>query len=211
MSVRVLLVDDHTLVRQGLRGLLALEPRVEVVGEAGDVASAVTAIVRLAPDVVLLDVVLGDASGFDVVRGARARGCAPAYVVVTTYDADEVFATSIREGARGFLLKDSSVDVLVDALLAVARGETAFRPAVTERARARAAQAHEAASPVGRPTAREREILRLLAAGYANREIAEVLGVAEGTVKNHVTHLLAKLGVRDRTRAVLRAIELRWL
>lgn len=210
--VRVFLVDDHTLVRQGVRGLLALEPRIVVVGEASDVRGAIDGILRSRAQVVLLDVRLGGASGFDVIRGARARGLDAAFVVLTTFDDDATFADALRQGARGFLLKDVSLEDLVRAVLAVGRGETAFRPAITERAREVVSNRSDGDATKGPPpTAREREILRLLAAGYSNREIADALGVAEGTVKNHVSHLLAKLGVRDRTRAVLRAIELRLL
>ena len=210
--IRVLLVDDHTLVRQGVRGLLALDARFEVVGEASDVATALDALVRLRPHVVLLDVRLGGASGFDVLRGARARAIDAGFLVLTTFDDDATFASALREGARGFLLKDVSLEELTRSVVSVASGETAFRPAVTERARTVLADAPtEGAAITVPPTTREREILRLLAGVYSNREIADAIGVAEGTVKNHVSNLLGKLGVRDRTRAVLRAIELRWI
>lgn len=210
MTVRVLLVDDHTLVRQGLRGLLALDPEIAVVGEAGDVREALDLVVRTTPDVVLLDVRLGAGSGFDVVRGARARACHPAFLVLTTFDDDAVFAEAVREGVRGFLLKDVAFEELKASVHALARGATALHPAITERARASLGDAR-GPEPAPTLTPREREILRLLANGLSNREIGEALGTAEGTVKNQVSSLLLKLGVRDRTRAVLRAIELRLL
>lgn len=210
-TVRVAIVDDHTILREGLRSLLALDPRIQVVADVGDASSAVEALVRLDIDVVLLDVRLGATSGFDVVRGARARGSRAAFLVLTTFDDDAIFGEALEVGAKGYLLKDTSTGDLVDAIVAIANGRTAFRPGMTERARTRLPATGTSGLVVEKPTGREREILRLLAGGLSNREIGEKLGVAEGTVKNHVSSLLTKLGVRDRTRAVLRAIELRWI
>lgn len=131
--MRVLLVDDHPLVREGVRALLALDRRFEVVGDASDVATALDLLVRRAPDVVLLDAALGGACGFALIHDARARALPMGFLVLTTFDDDATFAAALRAGARGFLLKDVALEDLARAVLAVARGETAFRPAVTTR------------------------------------------------------------------------------
>jgi DNA-binding NarL/FixJ family response regulator len=206
--IRVVLADDQTLVRQGIRSLLALVPDFELVAEACDGEEAVRVVEAVRPDVLLLDVRMPRGDGLFVARTLAARGALPPTLVLTTFDDDEAEREALRAGVRGFLLKDVSLERLVGAVRAVAAGGTALEPALTERARrgiAGAAPSFEEGlvDPI---TAREREVLRLLAAGYSNREIAKALCVAEGTVKNHVSHILDKLGVRDRTRAVLTAV-----
>lgn len=208
MSVRVCLVENETLVRQGLRRVLELAPDVAVVGEARDGEEALRVIADSKPDVVLLDVRMPRLDGLGVLRALRGR---PPCLLLTTFDDPDVVLDGIRAGARGYLLKDVSFDVLATAIRAIAAGGSFMQPSVTERvlrgldgvrAHPDLDDAHE------KLTDRELEVLRLLAGGYSNAEIAGALGVAERTVKNHVSAVLAKLYVRDRTRAVLKALGL---
>jgi DNA-binding NarL/FixJ family response regulator len=212
--IRVVLADDQTLVRQGIRSLLELASDIEVVGEAGDGEEALRLIPRARPDVVLLDVRMPKKTGLDVLRELGAAGALPPTLLLTTFDDDAVVIEAVRLGARGFLLKDVTLEQLTEAVRALARGESLIRPAVTERVlRGLQHVAHdfESLDPPDALTARERDVLRLMAGGYSNREIAEALGTAEGTVKNQASSILSKLGVRDRTRAVLKALELGWI
>jgi DNA-binding NarL/FixJ family response regulator len=212
--IRVVLVDDQTLMRRGLRGLLDLTGEVQVVGEAADGEEALRVIAGASPDVVLLDVRMPKLSGVEVLKELRARGALPPTLLLTTFDDDVVLLEGIRAGARGFLLKDVSLERLTGAIRAVAAGETLIRPAVTERVLKGLEQipaAFESLDPPDPLTRRELEILRLMAGGYSNREIAEAFGASEGTIKNHASSILSKLGVRDRTRAVLKALELGWI
>lgn len=216
--IRVLLVDDQTLMRRGLRGLLDLTEDIRVVGEAADGEEALQAIPELVPDVVLLDVRMPKRSGVEVLKALRERGSTTGStmpcILLTTFDDDAVLLEGIRAGARGFLLKDVSLERLTEAIRAVAAGETLIRPAVTERVLKGLEQISpefESLDPPDPLTRRELEILRLMAGGYSNREIAEAFGSTEGTIKNHASSILSKLGVRDRTRAVLKALELGWI
>lgn len=212
--IRVVLVDDQTLMRRGLRGLLDLTEDIRVVGEASDGEEALRAIAEAVPDVVLLDVRMPKLSGVEVLKELRARGGSPPAILLTTFDDDAVLLEGIRAGARGFLLKDVSLERLTEAIRAVAAGETLIRPAVTERVIKGLEQISpdfESLDPPDPLTRRELEILRLMAGGYSNREIAEAFGTSEGTIKNHASSILSKLGVRDRTRAVLKALELGWI
>jgi len=208
--IRVVLVDDQTLVRRGLRALLDLAGDIAVVGEAGDGVEGATVIRRERPDVVLLDVRMPKASGLDLLRDLRRANELPPTILLTTFDDDEALIEGVKAGARGYLLKDVSLEQLTGAIRAVAAGETLIRPAVTERVLRgleHVRRDFEALEPPDPLTKREVEILRLMAGGYSNREIAEALGTAEGTIKNHASSILSKLGVRDRTRAVLKALE----
>ena len=208
--IRVVLVDDQTLVRRGLRALLDLAGDIAVVGEAGDGVEGATVIRRERPDVVLLDVRMPKASGLDLLRDLRRANELPPTILLTTFDDDEALIEGVKTGARGYLLKDVSLEQLTGAIRAVAAGETLIRPAVTERVLRgleHVRRDFEALEPPDPLTKREIEILRLMAGGYSNREIAEALGTAEGTIKNHASSILSKLGVRDRTRAVLKALE----
>jgi DNA-binding NarL/FixJ family response regulator len=212
--IRVVLADDQTLVRQGIRGLLELTGKVQVVAEAEDGEHAVEKIRALHPDVALLDVRMPRRDGVEVVRALReAKDLTPA-ILLTTFDDDAALLEGVRAGISGFLLKDVAVDQLLAALQTVAAGGTLILPAVTDRA-TRYVQAKgnafEAAELPDVLTPREREVLRLMAGGYSNKEIADALGTAEGTVKNQASSILSKLGVRDRTRAVLKALEKGWL
>jgi len=209
--IDVILVDDQTLVRQGIRSLLALSADIRVVAEASDGEAAVSVIVATRADVVLLDVRMPKQTGLEVLDALRARGHEVRVILLTTFDDDAVVLAGIRAGARGFLLKDVSLKQLTDAIHIVADGGTLFSPAISERVLhglERIALRFEASSLPEPLTAREVEVLRLMARGSSNREIAGALGTAEGTVKNHASSVFAKLGVRDRTRAVLRGLEL---
>ena len=212
--IRIVLVDDQTLVRQGIRSLLELSGDVEIVAEASDGDEALAVIRRERPDAVLLDVRMPKKGGIDVLRELQAAGDLPPTILLTTFDDDEVLLAGIKAGARGYLLKDVSLEQLTGAVKTVASGGTVIRPAVTERVLRgleHVRRDFDALSPPDPLTKREIEILRLMAGGYSNREIADALGTAEGTVKNHASSILSKLGVRDRTRAVLKALELGYI
>ncbi len=209
--IRVMLVDDQNLVRKGVRSLLELSEEIEVVAEAPDGKEAIRMIPEVGPDVVLLDMRMPGLSGVDVLRTLNDENKLPPTIILTTFDDDELVLAGIRNGAKGFLLKDVALAELVDAIRTVAEGGSIVKPAVTERLLKGLENMQTDFSALDRPdplTDRETEILRLMAGGYSNKEIAGSLGVAEGTVKNHVSNILSKLGVRDRTRAVLKAFEL---
>jgi DNA-binding NarL/FixJ family response regulator len=212
--IRVVLVDDQTLVRRGIRSLLELAGDIAVAAEAGDGEEAIPLIRREKPDVVLLDVRMPKKDGVAVLREMQAAGDLPPTVLLTTFDDDEALLEGVKAGARGYLLKDVSLEQLTDAIRTVAQGGSVIRPAVTERVMRgleHVRRDFDALSPPDPLTKREVEVLRLMAGGYSNREIADALGSAEGTVKNHASSILSKLGVRDRTRAVLKALELGYI
>jgi DNA-binding NarL/FixJ family response regulator len=208
--IRVVLVDDQTLVRRGIRSLLELAGDIEIVAEAADGEEGIATILRERPDVVLLDVRMPRKDGLEVLRELQEARALPPTVLLTTFDDDEVLLEAVKAGARGYLLKDVSLEQLTDAIRSVAGGGTMIRPALTERVLRgleHVRRDFDALDPPDPLTKREVEILRLMAGGYSNREIAGALGTAEGTVKNHASSILSKLGVRDRTRAVLKALE----
>jgi DNA-binding NarL/FixJ family response regulator len=209
-AVRVLLVDDQALFREALGTLLDARPEVEVVGEAGDGHQALERAAALAPDVVLMDLHMPVLDGIAATRRLRVEQPGVRVLALTTFDDDEDVFAALRAGALGYLLKDVSSDRLVEAVLSAARGESVLQPSVAAKVVARFAQLDDA--PRSRPqplvvplSDRELDVLRLLADGRSNREIATALFLAEGTVKNHVTNVLGKLGARDRTQAALRA------
>ncbi|NOJ91376.1 DNA-binding response regulator [Corallococcus sp. CA049B] len=210
-TVRLVLADDHALVRQGLRSLLELTPDLRVVGEASDGEEALRKVAELNPDVVLMDVRMPRMTGLEALRALRRTDAGRRVVLLTTFDEDAVLIEALRLGVQGFLLKDVSLEELAEAIRRVASGQTLLPPGVAERvARGMAELPRDfphADLPEGL-TRREVEVLRLIARGLSNREIADALGTAEGTVKNQTSSILSKLGVRDRTRAVLRAMEL---
>ena len=211
--ITVGVVDDQTLVRQGIRSLLALPDGIEVVAEAADGDEALALVEQHRPDVLLLDLRMPGRDGIATLTALRDRGDETPVLVLTTFDDDELVLEALRAGAHGYLLKDVTLDQLVDAIRTLAQGRTLIQPAVTDRLlRAitkRPQPAPRDVLPHVEPlTERELEILRLLASGFSNREIADALHLATGTVKNHVSTVLLKLGSRDRTRAVLRALEL---
>lgn len=209
--IKVMLVDDQNLVRKGVRSLLELSEEIEVLAEAADGAEAIRMIPEVDPDVVLLDMRMPGLSGLDVLKELSGSQQLPPTIILTTFDDDELVLDGIRSGARGYLLKDVALADLVSAIKTVAEGGSIVKPAVTQRLLKGLANLQNEFSSLDQPdplTDRETEILRLMAGGYSNKEIANTLGVAEGTVKNHVSNILSKMGVRDRTRAVLKAFEL---
>lgn len=212
--IRIVLVDDQTLIRQGIRSLLELAGDVAIVAEAGDGEEGIAVIERERPDVVLLDLRMPKKNGVEVLRALQSAGSLPPTIVLTTFDDDEALLDAVKAGARGYFLKDVSLERLTEGIREVAAGGSIIRPAITERVLKGlegVSRDFDAMSPPDPLTRREVEILRLMAGGYSNREIAEALGTAEGTVKNHASSILSKLGVRDRTRAVLKALELGYI
>jgi DNA-binding NarL/FixJ family response regulator len=209
---RVLVVDDQELVRAGLRAILEANG-VDVVGEAGDGAAAITLALGLRPDVVLMDVRMPVLDGIEATRRIRADGeSAPRVIVLTTFDLDEYVFEALRAGASGFLLKDAPRADLLRAIDVVAAGEALLAPTATRRlvedfARRRASAPPPSADDLNVLTARERDVLTLIARGLSNGEIADHLVVGQATVKTHVGHVLTKLGLRDRVQAVIRAYE----
>jgi len=210
--IRVCLVDDQNLVRQGIRSLLDLSENIRIVAEASDGKQAIEMIPELKPDVVLMDMRMPVMSGLEALQALSVAGTLPPTIILTTFDDDQLVLAGLKAGARGYLLKDVSLEQLVDAIQTVADGGSLVKPAVTQRLLSGLERMQNEFSSLDQPdplTERETEILRLMAGGYSNKEIANSLGVAEGTVKNHVSNILSKLGVRDRTRAVLKAFELK--
>ena len=212
--IRVMLVDDQTLVRQGVRSLLELAKTIDVVAEAADGRQAVEQVPLVKPDVLLLDMRMPLMSGLDVLRTLAANNALPPTIILTTFDDDQLVLAGIKAGAKGYLLKDVSLEQLVSAIQVVADGGSLVQPVVTARLLMGLEGLQNDFHSLKQPdplTERETEILRLMAGGFSNKEIANSLGVAEGTIKNHVSNVLSKLGVRDRTRAVLKAFELKLL
>lgn len=209
--IRVAVVDDQTLVRLGIKGLLQLTDVVEVVAEAADGVEALEVLATHDVDVLLLDLRMPRLDGVATLTAMADRGLTVPALVLTTFDDDELMLRAFRAGAKGFLLKDVTLELLVDAIRTLAAGGTMLQPALTDRL-LRAVAASPARVPgntVLEPlTEREIDVLRLAAAGWSNKEIAAALHLADGTVKNHMSSVLSKLGVRDRTRAVLRALDL---
>jgi DNA-binding NarL/FixJ family response regulator len=206
--IRVAIADDQTLVREGIRSLLELDAEVRVVAEAGDGDATLAMVKEHRPDVLLLDVRMPKKTGLEVLE---ALGGAVATLVLTTFDDDAVAVQAIKLGARGFLLKDVTRTQLAEAVRTLAGGGSLLSPKVTARVLegAKALEpSFDASELPSALTAREHEVLRLIASGLSTKEIASALGTADGTVKNQTSAVLSKLGVRDRTRAVIRALEL---
>jgi len=213
-EIRVLLVDDQRLVREGLRVLLDLTPDIRVVGEAGDGSEVVDQVALTRPDVVLMDVRMPELDGVAATRLLQNEHPEVKVIILTTFDDDEYVFEGLRSGAAGYLLKDAPSEQLAEAIRAVARGEVFIQPSVTGKVVAEFARLSERdhrrqVQPLIEPlSAREIEVLALLAEGLSNREIGERLCIAAGTAKNHISSILSKLDVRDRTQAVLRAQDL---
>ena len=206
--LRLALADDQALVRSGLGALLSGFSQLQVVAEAGDGDALLAAIAAEPVDVVLSDIRMPGMDGFALLAQMRARAITTPVILLTTFDEPELALRAAAAGARGFLLKDASPEDLLDAITRVAAGETLLAPVSTDPVRARFAY-RDQSEPSDTFSEREVSILRLLAGGYSNREIASAVFLSEGTVKNYVSDILDKLGTRDRTRAVLKAITLR--
>ena len=215
--IRILLVEDQQLVREALKGLLGLNEDIRIVGEASDGAEALALIEQLGtapPDVVLSDMRMPRLDGLGLIRALAARALSIPVVLLTTFDDAAAFDEAVRAGARGFLLKAISPDTLLQALREVHGGGTALRPSLTTRMERPSATAERAfvATPEPDPLSpKELQVLRLVASGRSNTEIAVLLGNSEGVIKNHCSAVFSKMGVRDRTQAVLRAIDLGWI
>ena len=215
MTIRVLLVDDQALVRTGFRMILADEEGIEVVGEASNGRQAIDDAARVQPDVVVMDIRMPIMDGVEATRRLTASAAGtPRVLVLTTFDTDEHVVEALRAGASGFLLKDAPTAEVVQAVRAVAAGDAVLSPAITRQlldqvGRRLPAAVDRTPDALAQLTEREQQVLRMLAAGLANAEIADALVVSEATVKSHVSNLLGKLGLRDRVQAVIFAYESR--
>jgi DNA-binding NarL/FixJ family response regulator len=212
VTVRVLVCDDQPLIRTGLRTLLGTQPDMEVVGEAGDGAAAEAMAARLRPDVVLMDVRMPGTDGIAATARIAAGDQPPRVLILTTYDRDEYVFDALAAGASGFLLKDARPEDLVAGIRCVAAGDALLAPSITRKliglfANGNGRLARQAAGRLDELTEREREVLGLIARGLSNAEIAATLHISDNTVKTHVAHVLAKLGLRDRVHAVIFAYE----
>jgi DNA-binding NarL/FixJ family response regulator len=201
-SIGLLIVDDHPVVRDGLRGMFTADPRFDVLGEAGDGAEAIAAAEKLRPDVILMDLRMPRTDGVTAIRELAKRGVAARVLVLTTYDTDSDVLPAIEAGATGYLLKDAPRDELFRAVVAAAGGQAVLSPAVATRLMG------QMRAPASEPLSqRELEVLGLIARGSTNREAAAQLFISEATVKTHLLHVYAKLGVNDRAAAVATAFE----
>jgi NarL family two-component system response regulator LiaR len=202
--IRVLVVDDHAVVREGLRTFLELQDGIEIAGEAADGREAIEAAERLRPDVVLMDLVMPRLDGLEAMRSLRGRAPGARVIVLTSFLDDDKLLPALRAGAAGYLLKNAKPQELARAVRAAHAGEAVLDPVVA--ARLVETLAGDDDDPLDRLTRRERQVLELIGRGFANKRIALDLGVAEKTVKTHVGHVLAKLGVSDRTQAAVIAV-----
>ena len=212
MPIRVMIVDDQVLFREGIRLLLSVQTDIEVVGEAGDGEEAIKLAAKLRPAVVLMDLQMPRLDGVEATRRLHEMMPECRVIILTTFEDDEFVFEGLRAGATGYLLKDTSAEALVEAIQAAARGEAFIQPSVASKVVAeftRLADQLPRPEPLAIPLSnREQQVLRLVAKGATNKEIASTLVIAEGTVKNHVTSILGKLGVRDRTQAALKGKEI---
>lgn len=215
-TIRVLLADDQSLIREGLRLILELQPDIRVIGEASNGQEVLDLIARTPPDVVLMDVQMPFMDGVEATRAIRLAYPQVKVIILTTFEKDEYIFEGIRAGAIGYLLKDTTSDKLAQAIRAAAQGQSVLQPSVARKVLAeftrlsdKEAQRAAANARLIEPlSARQLDVLSHLAEGKSNREIATALFLSEGTVKNHLTSILGKLGVRDRTQAALKAREL---
>ena len=209
MTIRVLVVDDQTMVRAGFRLLLADEPDIEVVAEASNGRDAVAQAARFRPDVILMDIRMPEMDGLEATRRILASDAEARVLVLTTFDLDDYVFEALRAGASGFVLKDEPPEQLIGAVRTVAAGEALLSPTVTRRVIQRFATVRRQAPPssVAELTPRELEVFRLIAQGMSNAEIGEALFISDTTVKTHVTRLLQKLDLRDRAQAIVLAYQ----
>jgi len=211
MTIKLLVVDDQTLVRKGICSLLELSDKVSVVAEGSDGEQAVSLAALHKPDVILMDIRMPKMNGIDAIAALKRAEIDIPVIILTTFDDHELVLKGVQSGAKGYLLKDVSLENLVSAIESVHNGGTIVQPAITDTLlRGLDGQSSEFDSlPSPQElTKKETEVLRFVAGGYSNKEISIALSKSEGTIKNHVSNVLSKLGVRDRTRAVLRAIEI---
>ena len=211
MTIKVMVVDDQTLVREGIKSLLALSDKVEVVAEAENGQEAIAVLSAYPVDVMLMDIRMPKMTGIEAVKALTEEQNPTPVIMLTTFDDHQLVLDAISGGAKGYLLKDVSLETLVEGVEKVFAGETLIQPAITEKVLKGLQGKNTQFDSFEKPEAlseKELEILRLMAAGCSNKEISQAMFKSEGTVKNQVSNVLAKLGVRDRTRAVLKAIEL---
>ena len=214
--IRIVLIDDQNLVRQGIKSLLSLSDRVEVVAEADNGKDGLDIIQSYEPDVVLLDLRMPELDGIGMLEKLQSEAYKAPVLILTTFDDDSLVLSALRHGAKGYLLKDVSLEQLVEAIETIAAGGTLIQPALTERlikamsglSDSKIDKSYNTIANIEALTEREGDVLRLMAGGYNNKEIAKMLGNSTGTIKNHVSNILSKLGVKDRTKAVLKALEL---
>lgn len=209
MTIRVLVVDDQSMIRAGFRMLLAGEDGIEVVGEAANGLEAVAAAARFRPDVVLMDIRMPELDGLEATRRILAADAAARILILTTFDLDEYVYDALQAGASGFVLKDDPPEQLIAAIGTVAAGDALLSPSITKRVIEEFVRTPRPAPPAGFHdlTDREHEVLRLVAGGLSNAEIGASLYIGETTVKTHVTHILQKLGLRDRVQLVVLAYQ----
>lgn len=208
MSVRVILVDDQNLVREGIKSLLQLKPDIHVVAEAIDGEAVMSLLYKHQPDVLLLDIRMPKVSGTDVLQMIKQAGLLVPVLVLTTFDEHQLVLECIKLGAKGYLRKDVSFNELTSAIYSLANGDSWLQPAITSRIDKLANSRADNSKPYSQLTKIEIQVLRLVAAGYSNNEIADALYKSPGTIRNQMSSILTKLDVRDRTRAVVKALEL---
>lgn len=207
--IRVMLVDDHPVVREGLTAMIETQPDMEVVGEAGDGQEALRLAAQSSPDVILMDLQMPKMGGVEAIQRIRAEGGKAEVIILTTYDSDEHIFSGIEAGAKGFLLKGASRDDLFRAIRAASRGESLLEPTVASKLVERFTQLSKKGPADDALSDRETEVLNLMAKGYRNKEIARELYITEKTAKAHVSNILAKLSASDRTEAVTIALKRR--
>lgn len=214
MAIKVLLVDDQMLVREGIKSLLQLSDKVTVVGEASDGSEVNAAVTNYQPEVILMDLSMPVMNGIDALKALNDMACTIPVIILTTFDDHQFILQALSAGAKGYLLKDVSLETLIEGIETVHQGKKLVQPAITERLLKGLNEVdNKDKKPFAAPeiienlSTKEIEVLGLMASGCSNKEISEALNKSTGTIKNHVSNILAKLGVRDRTRAVLLAIE----
>jgi DNA-binding NarL/FixJ family response regulator len=211
MTIKVVIIDDQNLVRSGIESLLSLSDKVTVVAQGDDGERAIDLAEEYQPDVFLMDIRMPRMNGIDAIKSLREAEFEIPVIILTTFDDHQLVLQGLQAGAQGYLLKDVSLESLIDAIEAVHKGETIVQPAITDTLLRGLKTQKGNFDSLPEPQSlspKETEVLRLVASGYSNREISVALSKSEGTIKNHVSSVLSKLGVRDRTRAVLRALEI---
>lgn len=206
-AIRVLVVDDHEIVRKGIAAILEIEPDVELVGEAASGEEAIAGCLRLQPDVVLMDLMMPDLDGIEATRQIKQKGGTTRVLVLTSFATDDMVYPAIEAGADGYLLKDSGAATLLQALRSVHQGQTSLHPEITKKILRRLARGPEQPLDPEQLTPREVDVLRLVAQGLSNQQIADRLVVSESTVRTHMTNILGKLQLTSRTQAALYALQ----